>query len=53
MGLGKTVEALAWIALAKFPGIIVVPTSVQMQWKSQTVNLIQAQPLLGEVRMIT
>ncbi|KIL35142.1 helicase SNF2 [Cohnella kolymensis] len=49
MGLGKTVEALAWIAAqAKFPGIIVVPTSVQTQWRSQIMNFIHPQPLPGE-----
>lgn len=46
MGLGKTIQALAWIAmLSKFPGIIVVPTSVQMQWKKQIINFVQPQPL--------
>jgi SNF2 family DNA or RNA helicase len=52
MGLGKTVEALAWIAAqAKFPGIIVVPTSVQAQWRSQIMNFIHPQPLPGEVAL--
>jgi SWI/SNF-related matrix-associated actin-dependent regulator 1 of chromatin subfamily A len=52
MGLGKTVEALAWIAAqAKFPGIIVVPTSVQTQWKKQIMNFIHPQPLPGEIAL--
>jgi SWI/SNF-related matrix-associated actin-dependent regulator of chromatin subfamily A-like protein 1 len=42
MGLGKTVQALAWIAhLGSYPGIIVVPTSVQRQWEQQIKRFIQ------------
>lgn len=42
MGLGKTVQALAWIAHhGKFPGIIIVPTSVQRQWAEQIKRFIQ------------
>jgi SWI/SNF-related matrix-associated actin-dependent regulator 1 of chromatin subfamily A len=52
MGLGKTIEALAWIAAqGRFPGIIVVPTSVQTQWKKQIMNFIHPQPLPGEVAL--
>ncbi|MFB5761137.1 DEAD/DEAH box helicase [Paenibacillus medicaginis] len=44
MGLGKTVEALAWIATQnRYPGIIVVPTSVQTQWKKQIEKFIVPQ----------
>ena len=49
MGLGKTIEALAWIAsIAKFPGLIVVPTSVQKQWRSQIMKFIVPQELSGQ-----
>lgn len=49
MGLGKTVEALAWISNQnKYPGIIVVPTSVQTQWKKQILNFIVPQDIEGE-----
>lgn len=45
MGLGKTVEGLAWIAMnAKFPGLIVVPTSVQYQWRDEIKAFIEPQP---------
>ncbi|MNC00486.1 hypothetical protein D3C75_478160 [compost metagenome] len=52
MGLGKTVEALAWIAHQKrYPGIIVVPTSVQTQWKKQILKFIVPQPVVGEMAL--
>lgn len=52
MGLGKTVEALAWIAtINKYPGIIVVPTSVQTQWKNQINAFIHPQPLKNEMAL--
>lgn len=52
MGLGKTVEALAWIAHQKsYPGIIVVPTSVQTQWKKQILKFIVPQPVVGEIAL--
>lgn len=52
MGLGKTVEALAWIANQnKYPGIIVVPTSVQRQWKNQILNFIVPQLVVGEIAL--
>jgi SWI/SNF-related matrix-associated actin-dependent regulator 1 of chromatin subfamily A len=52
MGLGKTVEALAWIAsLEKFPGLIVVPTSVRIQWAKQIRNFIHPQPLEGQIEL--
>jgi len=36
MGLGKTVQALAWVAhRGQYPGVVVVPTSVQRQWAEQ------------------
>ncbi|NUU62671.1 DEAD/DEAH box helicase [Paenibacillus agri] len=42
MGLGKTVQALAWVAhLGRYPGIIIVPTSVQRQWEQQIKRFIQ------------
>jgi SWI/SNF-related matrix-associated actin-dependent regulator of chromatin subfamily A-like protein 1 len=50
MGLGKTVQALAWAAtLERFPGLIVVPTSVQRQWKEQIKVFIQPQPIEGSL----
>ncbi|MEX2462061.1 MAG: DEAD/DEAH box helicase [Paenibacillaceae bacterium] len=52
MGLGKTVEALAWIASQeKFPGIIIVPASVQTQWKKQIMRFIHPQPLPNEIAL--
>lgn len=49
MGLGKTIEGLAWAALLeKFPGLIVVPASVQKQWRSQIMRFIVPQPLHGQ-----
>lgn len=52
MGLGKTPQALAWIASQeRFPGIIVVPTSVQIQWKSQIMKFIHPQFLKNEISL--
>ncbi|GGF86553.1 DEAD/DEAH box helicase [Paenibacillus aceti] len=52
MGLGKTVEALAWIAHQnRYPGIIVAPTSVQTQWKSQILKFIVPQLATGEIAL--
>lgn len=52
MGLGKTVEALAWIAAQeRFPGIIIVPTSVQAQWRKQIMKFMQPQPLPNEIAL--
>lgn len=49
MGLGKTVQALAWIAsLGEFPGIIVVPSSVVLQWKSQITRFIHSDHAFGQ-----
>ncbi|WP_221481864.1 DEAD/DEAH box helicase [Cohnella xylanilytica] len=45
MGLGKTVQALGWIAtINRFPGLIVVPTSVRVQWASQIRKFIVPPP---------
>ena len=50
MGLGKTVQALAWIAtIGQWPGIIVVPTSVQRQWAEQIVRFLKPQPVEGSL----
>ncbi|WP_315373108.1 DEAD/DEAH box helicase [Paenibacillus xylanexedens] len=52
MGLGKTVEALAWIATQnRYPGIIIVPTSVQTQWKKQIEKFIVPQLVSGEIAL--
>lgn len=51
MGLGKTVQALAWVAhIGRYPGIIVVPTSVQRQWEQQIKRFIQ--PIATEGSLI-
>lgn len=51
MGLGKTVQALAWVAhIGRYPGIIVVPTSVQRQWEQQIKRFIQ--PVVTEGSLI-
>lgn len=48
MGLGKTVEAIGWIALLeKFPGLIIAPPSVQLQWKRELMRFIVPQPVDG------
>lgn len=45
MGLGKTVQALGWIAtINRYPGLIVVPTSVRLQWASQIRRFIVPPP---------
>ncbi|WP_127580914.1 DEAD/DEAH box helicase [Paenibacillus koleovorans] len=52
MGLGKTVEALAWIATVnRYPGLIVVPTSVRIQWASQIKKFIVPQTMSGQIEM--
>lgn len=50
MGLGKTVQALAWVAhLGKFPGIVIVPTSVQRQWTEQIKRFVKPVPTEGSL----
>lgn len=52
MGLGKTVQALAWIGtLERFPGIIVVPTSVQKQWSNQITQFIKPRQVEEQLEL--
>ena len=45
MGLGKTITALATLAkLSAFPALLVVPTNVQLQWRSQAGAFLNLQP---------
>ena len=40
-GLGKTVEALSWIStLESYPGIIVVPKNIVLQWKESIMRFM-------------
>lgn len=46
MGLGKTVQALAWVAtLERMPGLIVLPTSIQTQWRQMIMQFMKPQPM--------
>lgn len=50
MGLGKTVQALGWIAMINlYPGLIVVPTSVRIQWAAQIRKFITPQTMEGQI----
>lgn len=40
-GLGKTVEALSWIStLESYPGVIVVPKNIVLQWKDSIMRFM-------------
>jgi SWI/SNF-related matrix-associated actin-dependent regulator of chromatin subfamily A-like protein 1 len=49
MGLGKTVQALGWISVINdFPGIIVCPKNIVLQWKESIEQFIKPLPSLGQ-----
>lgn len=49
MGLGKTVQALGWISnLDEYPGIIVCPKNIVLQWKDSIEKFIKPPANVGQ-----